>query len=356
MNTNTKDFLEIIGKLLDVPSPGKYEFAMADTIAAYAAKGGHKAQRTPEGNLTVSFEGKNPNGPLTIMAAHMDEIAMVITGIYPNGDLKVCRVGGLQTYKLGERMLEILTITGEKIKCLFSIGSEHGGFNGKTTNLAQYSPQWKDVRVITGLTPKQLEAKGVRVGLGITPIRDGRGPYVFGDEKDPLVAAWTFDDRAGIALLIQILMRLKAGEFIPENPLMIAFTVQEEGGCYGAKILAARERPEIFIAVDGCPIVDASCHVVDERPGCWIKDGITVYDPLLLEDFKKAAKSAGTEVQVMSYAMAGSDASSVYAAGFVPRIGFIGHVRENSHGFEVAKLKVFDNALKLIETYIRENC
>jgi putative aminopeptidase FrvX len=71
-------------------------------------------------------------------------------------------------------------------------------------------------------------------------------------------------------------------------------------------------------------------------------------------DFMKAAELAGTELQTAVYASAASDSSAVYNAGLAPRIGFIGHVRSNSHGFEAARLSVFENTVKTIIEYIRE--
>jgi putative aminopeptidase FrvX len=69
----------------------------------------------------------------------------------------------------------------------------------------------------------------------------------------------------------------------------------------------------------------------------------------------KFIDNAGTELQVMVYTSAASDASAVYNNGGAPRVGFIGHVRSNSHGFEVARLSVFANTVKTILEYIRNN-
>jgi hypothetical protein len=38
----------------------------------------------------------------------------------------------------------------------------------------------------------------------------------------------------------------------------------------------------------------------------------------------------------------------VYAAGGAGRIATIGHVRENSHGYEVARLSCFDRLLRVL--------
>ena len=67
----------------------------------------------------------------------------------------------------------------------------------------------------------------------------------------------------------------------------------------------------------------------------------------------KAALNAGTELQYAVYGAAASDASLVSYSLGLPKIACIGHVRENSHGFEVARLSVFDNLLNTIIEFLR---
>jgi putative aminopeptidase FrvX len=61
----------------------------------------------------------------------------------------------------------------------------------------------------------------------------------------------------------------------------------------------------------------------------------------------------GTELQTAVYDGAASDASLLAYAGLAPRIACVGHVRENSHGYEVARLSVFDNLLKTLVQFIQ---
>jgi len=211
---------------------------------------------------------------------------------------------------------------------------------------------WDDVRVITGLSPRQLDAAGIRPGSTAVPMRERRGPVLFGDEEDPLVAAWTFDDRMGVVALLRLLETVNSNRVTPYAPTIVAFTVHEEGGAHGAKVLAQRERLGIFIAVDGCPMPPGSNLKLDGRPGIWSKDSVAHFDQRLVRVFQQAAKSAGTELQVAVYDAAASDASYVYAAGGAERVATIGHPRENSHGFEVARLSVFDNVWRTLVAFM----
>jgi len=208
------------------------------------------------------------------------------------------------------------------------------------------------LKVITGLCPEALSQGGVLVGATIVPTREVRGPVVFGDAQDPLVAAWTFDDRMGVVMLLRLLETLKGRSIEPLHPTIVAFTAREETGCHGAKALAAREKPETFIAIDGCPMPPGAPLKMDSRPGIWSRDSQAHYDQRLLADLLKIAKQAGTGLQPVAYESAASDASGVYSAGGAQRIACLGHVRENSHGYEVARLSVFENLLKTLVKFM----
>ncbi len=346
----TEKFITILNELLSVASPPGREEKTRAIIVKKLRELKYDYEIDPGGNVIVKINGKSPKGPLSIIAAHMDEIAMVVTVIEPCGDLKVTNSGGLVPCKLGETPVEIVSDKEENVIGVFSMGSAHTD----AAREGRWAPGWGDVRIKTGLSPEELKAKGVRVGSPAVPVKDVRGPYVFGNSNDPMISAWTFDDRAGVAELLLVLEELQSTEFVPDNPLIIAFTVHEEGGCYGAKSLAFREHPEIFIAIDGCPVIGEDGLKLNGCPGTWSKDKFCNYDQRLIIDFQNAAEQAGTELQIAVYDSAASDASAVYNAGLASRIGFLGHVRANSHGFEMARLLVFSNVIKTIVEYIKK--
>ncbi|HMN29928.1 MAG TPA: M20/M25/M40 family metallo-hydrolase, partial [Caldilineaceae bacterium] len=217
---------------------------------------------------------------------------------------------------------------------------------------ANQAIEWSSVRVLTGLSPAQLAAKGIRPGSAGVPVRDRCGPVLFGDPADPLLAAWTFDDRMGVVALLRLLAELRESGQTPNRPLLVAFTTGEEVGGLGAKVLAHRTRPETFIAVDGCPMPPGSPLLLDGRPGIWVKDRVAPYDQQLVRDLCQAARAAGADLQPVAYDGAASDASLVYAAGSVQRIACFGHVRENSHGYEVARLSVFAQVVKTLVHFV----
>jgi putative aminopeptidase FrvX len=337
--------IELFEELL-VPSLSGSEQGVAEIVRDRLAQIGYEHETDPAGNVVVQLPGRDPEAPLYVFAAHMDEIGMVVTRIEENGDLRVTRSGGLHPWKLGEGPLDILG-DRETIQGILSMGSTH------TPKAAEQTITWEDVRVITGLMPDQLKEAGVRSGTALLPTREQRGPVIFGDEADPLVSAWTFDDRMGCVTLLRLLETLKIKAVQPKHPTIIAFTTREEIGGHGAKFLARTTNPDVFVSVDGSPIPPGSPLKIDGRPGIWSKDRIALYDQDLLRAFSEAALRAGTELQSAVFDGAASDASLVSYALGVPKIVCIGHVRENSHGYEVARLSVFDNLLKTLVEFFK---
>jgi putative aminopeptidase FrvX len=341
---DTDPILALFTELLSIPAPSGYEGRIAELVRNKITQWGYAPQTDGAGNVTVRLPGRQVEAPLLCLAAHLDEIGFVVTGIEPDGALRVDRSGGLHPWKHGEGMVEVLGDAGS-ITGVLSMGSTH-------TARGNGAIEWSQVRVLTGLTPAQLAEQGIRPGSAGVPVRGVCGPHLVGDPADPLVAAWTFDDRMGVVALLWLLATLRREGLRPLRPTLIAFTVSEEVGGLGAKIVAARERPETFIAVDGCPIPPGAPLALDSRPGIWVKDRVAPYDQQLVRDLCRAAQQAGTALQPVAYDSAASDASLVYAVGHTERIACFGHVRENSHGYEVARLGVFANVVKTLVQFV----
>lgn len=344
--TNEHPAISLFRDLLAIPSPSGFEAGLARVVRDKLTGLGYTPSGDHAGNVFVRLPGRNPQAPLVCLAAHMDEIGFVVTAIEADGVLRVDRHGGLYAWKHGEGPVEILGDHGA-IPGVLSMGSTHSG-------PPQEAIGWDRVRVLTGLTPAQLAASGVRIGSAGVPVRDVCGPYLFGDGADPLAAAWTFDDRMGVVALLRLLEALKRDNLQPACPLIVAFTTGEEIGGLGAKVLALRERPDVFVAIDGCPTPPGTQLALDGRPGIWTKDRLTIYDPLLVRDLRQLAHSVGTELQPAVFASTASDASMVAEVGAAGRVACFGHVRENSHGYEVARLSVFDNVLKLLVAFVTQ--
>ena len=345
MTNSDHQVLQLFTELLAVPAPSGREQRMAALIRQKLDSLSYSHITDGAGNVYVRIEGKDKTAPLCCLAAHMDEIGMVVTRIEEDGTLSVDRSGGLYPWKLGEGPVDVLGDT-TTITSVLAMGSTHVVGSG------DHAVTWSDVRLLTGLTRIELAQAGVRPGTTAVPASSVRGPVLFGNPADPLVGAWTFDDRMGVVALLRLLEQLRSQKIQPHHPTIIAFTVHEEGGAHGAKILAHREQVDIFISIDGCPMPPGTPLLLDGRPGIWSKDRIVHYDQTLIASLQQSAHAAGTELQTVVYDGAASDASLVYSTGGAYRVACFGHVRENSHGYEVARLSVFNHVIDTLVHFV----
>jgi putative aminopeptidase FrvX len=344
MQSYQEEIISMFSELLAIPAPSGTEGEMVEFIITKLKSLGYDPIKDHTGNVYVRIVGER-NDISCCLAAHIDEIGLMVTKINADGSLNVERVGGSLPWKFGERPVEIFGET-KTIKGITAMGSGHGGRKTDT------QVKWEEVKVITGYTPEKLQEFGIIAGTRILPLRSDCGPHILGDEDNPLIAAWTFDDRMGAVALLRLLKIIKKEEIKPKIDTIIAFTVQEETSCFGARTLAQKIKPTYFIAVDGCPTASHSPLEVDERPGIWLKDNRQFYSTELIESLTKAAESAGVELQRAIFTGAASDASSVGLTGVADQVATIGHVRENSHGYEIANLESFENLLKTLKEFI----
>lgn len=344
----------LLKDLLAIPAPSGREEKMATFILDYISNLGHTPQQDTQGNVWVEIEGQN-NTDKIALASHMDELAMVITNINPDGTLTVRPSGGLHPWKLGECPVEIVCDGPDTIGAHLCFGSTH------TTDPSDPNTQfatgtrgitWPHTHLLTGLTTQELKEAGVRVGSTAVPVSSVRGPHLFGPQNDPLLSAWILDNRGGTLALLKLLEKMTQTNQTLTHTTCLCFMVQEETGLIGARGWAARNPVDIFIAVDSSPMPRNQQLTLDGRPAIWSKDSTMHFDQRLIQDLAQSAQKAGTDMQYAVYDRAASDASGVIDSGHAPRAATIGYPRENSHGYEIVRLSVFDNLIATLFEYL----
>lgn len=348
LSADHAETLALLTDLLAAACPSAGEEALAAVVRRRLDAMGLASETDDLGNVLVRVEGQDPAAPRLMLAAHIDEISLVVTGIEPDGKLRVNRSGQLHPHKLGEGPVDIHGDAEEPVPGIVSFGVGHAGPADSPRPLT-----WSDARIITGLSPRELKQRGVRVGSTMVPPAWRRGPVLLGDPRNPLVAAWTLDDRGGVAALLMLLDQIAPGKLRPAQPLLAAFTVQEEAGCHGIRNLSAAERPTLLLAIDGAPMFPEAGLDLDGL--CiWTRDAKGHSDPRLVRAVIQAAEQCGRRIQPAIMSAAWSDATAAMEAGFAPRVATFGHVRENSHGFEVARLSSFAHVAQVLAALLRQ--
>ncbi len=104
--------------------------------------------------------------------------------------------------------------------------------------------------------------------------------------------------------------------------------------------------------MDGTPILASTPISIEKGPCVWVKDGKAYSDNRLIQNLRNAAQRAEQPLQFANLDGPFSDASVVHDAGFAPRFVTFGHVRENSHGFEVTRRRNFDQTESVLWHFV----
>ncbi|NLF16771.1 MAG: M20/M25/M40 family metallo-hydrolase [Lentisphaerae bacterium] len=307
---------------------------------------GADVEQDAHGNLLVWVAGRE-SGPATAVAAHKDELAVLIRRIDGDGKIWVEPLGGCRPHKYGEGPFDVITDRGvvEGVLCL---GSTHSSaLSSRTDAATRRMPDWDVVYVDCGLNGAGLAAAGVQIGDRALPGRRRKAPMGLGPEA---LCGYGLDDKAGVAILLLLLERLLAAP--PRHDVLVAFTSSEESGCSGALYLGHSQDVDDLIAVEIAPIAEEYPVVFDERPVLLYKDSIHHYDLSLTRAIAQAAAGRGIGLQAQCVRSFGSDAGAAKKAGMIGRAACIAFPTQNTHGYEIGQLGAMENCVRVLEAYL----
>jgi endoglucanase len=198
------------------------------------------------GNLIAVKRG---NRFKVMLAAHMDEIGLMVKYIDDKGFIRVVALGGWYAPTLYNQRV---VMHGSKGKC-------YGVIGGKPPHMMDEEERKKGVKVddmfldVGAASRADVEALGIEIGTPVTVDRE------FARLANDRVTGKAFDNRAGVAMLIKTLKEVK-------SPFTIfgVFTVQEEVGLKGARTSAYALDPNCAIATD--------VTIPGDHPGIDMKD------------------------------------------------------------------------------------
>jgi putative aminopeptidase FrvX len=182
---------------------------------------------------------RSGQGPAVMVAAHMDEIGLVVSHIDADGFLRFVPVGGWfdQTI-LSQRML-VRTRDG---------GTAVGVVGSKPPHLMDAEDRKKMVKIkdmfidCGATSAADAEAMGIEIGSTITVDQELK---LMGND---FVTGKALDNRAGLVMLVSALRRLKGKKV--KATIQAVGTVQEEVGLKGARTSAFDLNPDVAIATD----------------------------------------------------------------------------------------------------------
>jgi endoglucanase len=187
------------------------------------------------GNVIGVKKGKK-NAPRVMLAAHMDEIGLLVKTISKEGFIQFAKMGGIDDRILLAQNVIVYT---EKEPLHGIIGSKppHIQKEDERKKVLSYDELFIDVGAGSQDEAKKMGVRiGNPIGFDMKFVKVGKN----------IMIGKALDDRAGCAVMIEALKRLKN----TECTVHAVGTVQEEVGLRGATTAAFGIYPDVGIALD----------------------------------------------------------------------------------------------------------
>ena len=291
--------IETLKTLCALFGPSGCEDEVRSYIRAQAEPYADQIIEDANGCLLVFKKGRRTPDKTILLAAHMDEVGVIVKSVTEQGYLKFRFVGGVdRRVVIGKKVF-----LGEK-RIPGVIGRKPIHLMGKDE--FKSIPKLETLYIDIGAESKEEAEK--LVSVGDYGCFDGSCTQL----QNGFLRVKAIDDRVGCAILLETLRR--------ELPVDVwfAFTVQEEIGCRGAFGAAFRIKPDIALIVEGTTAADAPQTKGAQRvcaPGMGpvfpMLDRGTINDPELFALLGEIAAEHGIRWQTKTRVAGGTDARPI---------------------------------------------
>jgi putative aminopeptidase FrvX len=299
--------------------------AMGNVLALKRGKGRLQSPRDSERRLRV------------LVAAHTDEIGLMVVDHDKDGFLRVRPVGGIDARLLPGVLLKV--------------GPERrpGVIGVKPIHLLKDDEQEKvakieELAVDIGAKTKEEAQKLAPLGTYATFATRFR-------ELGPTVMGKAFDDRVGCAVLVELLQ----GEPFRFD-LHAAFTVQEEVGLRGASVAAYATDPDCGLALEGTVADDlpkekegSPTTELGKGPAVTVMDRSFIADKRLVQLLTSTAEKLDIPYQIKQPGIGGTDSGAIHKTrGGVPSVTVAVPCRYIHSPAAILSLDDFKNTVRLV--------
>jgi tetrahedral aminopeptidase len=257
------------------------------------------------GNLIAFKKGTGASTLRILVAAHMDEVGLMITAAEDSGTLKFAKVGGIDDRVLPAR---VVLIGPQRVPGVIGVKPVHLLDKGERDRVTESRQLAIDVGAAGKAEAEKLAPPG-EVAVFASEFRALPGT----SSGRRMVLGKAFDDRAGCAILAELLK-----DRYPFD-LVAAFTVQEEVGLRGARVAAWAENPDAALVLEctGANEVPTERDVspstrLGAGPAITLRDTSFIADPRLAALFTTAAREKGIPHQFKQPNIGGTDAGAIH--------------------------------------------
>lgn len=293
-------------KMLETPSPTGCESAVATLVRERLAGTADEVETDVMGSVHARLSGTG-GAPSVMLAAHMDEIGLMVHYVSDDGFLSVSAVGGV----------DAAILPGMRVDVHTKDGAYRGVVGRKPIHLIKADERksvtpLEDLVIDLGMSGKKVR-KHVRIG---DPITFAVGYERFGKG---MAVSRGFDDKCGVWVAVRVLEQLAAAGRARADFIVCA-TVQEEIGTRGAATSTFSLNPGVGLAFDVTHATDypgiekAKYGKIMCGKGPVIARGPNI-TPAVFERLVAAAEAEGVPYQIEAEpAATGTDARAIQVA------------------------------------------
>ena len=228
------NYEDMLGRLCVLSGPSGFEEKVARAAEELLRPLADEVHTTRLGSVVGVRRCGRENAPRLLLDAHLDEIGFIVTG-HDEGFLRFAPLGGVDPRMLPDR--EVVILTDPPIHGVVACLPPHV----QTAEDMDKSLPVKDLYIDVGLPQEEAER---RIPIG-TPATYRGGCAPLGED---LLYGKALDDRAGFAVLLDVLERLKDKPL--DVDLYVLGSTQEETHSTGAITAAYEIAPRMCVAVD----------------------------------------------------------------------------------------------------------
>ncbi|HSH93972.1 MAG TPA: M42 family metallopeptidase [Roseimicrobium sp.] len=234
MRAESLSFLET---LVNTPSPSGHEAKGQRVWLNYVREYAEETFTDSYGNaVAVLNKGGSPR---VMLAAHADEISMVVNYIDADGFIYVRKLGGIDAAITKAQRITIHSAGGPVKGVVGNVAPHLSRTDGE-----RKVPQMHDLFIDIGVNSRKAAEKLVRVG----------DPITLNDEfellRDDLAIARAFDNRIGTFAVAEALRLLSDSKGKLQAEVMVVSNIMEEIGLLGARQIAYTLKPDVALVVD----------------------------------------------------------------------------------------------------------
>ena len=288
----------LVKELVSLAAPSGFEDEVRDFLRKNALC--DEIYTDSIGNLICHKKGE---GKRVMIAAHMDEVGFIITGITDDGFLKFRPLGSIETMVM---LSNKVYIGKNRIPGIIGAKAVHL----QTAEEMKTSLKVKDMYIDIGAAGKE-DAEKI-VSLGDYAVFESE----YKEFGDNLVKSRALDDRVGCAILLELMKN----EY--ESDMYFTFTVQEEVGLRGAQVAAYSIKPDIALVIEGTTCSD----VYGSKPHTTVTtlgggavmtamDSGAVSNKEYYDFIMQIAEKNNIPLQIKRTTMGGTDAGRIQTSG-----------------------------------------